>query len=59
MVNAYNRQPYRISLDHEDVSGFVFWTKNLRPFLKHINEIATFGRPAYVQFTINGYPRGA
>jgi len=57
MVNSYSRAPYRISLDRADVDGFVFWTKNLRPFLKHLPEIRAFGAPAYVQFTINGYPK--
>jgi len=57
MANPYNRQLYRISLRPEDVSGYVFWTKNLRPFLKNLREVAAQGRPAYVQFTINGYPR--
>src|SRR5688572_16179634 len=57
MVNPYNQETYRVSLDPADVSGFVFWTKNLRPFLKHLPDVAQFGRPAYVQFTINGYPK--
>jgi hypothetical protein len=41
MVNAYNRQAYRAALDRESVDGFVFWTKNVGPFLKHIR----FGIP--------------
>lgn len=57
VINPYNQQPYRVSLLPEDVDGFVFWTKNLVPFLTHLPEVAKTGRPFMVQYTINGYPR--
>jgi hypothetical protein len=40
-----------------DVSGFVFWTKNLGPFLDALPEVRATERPFTVQYTINGYPR--
>jgi Domain of unknown function (DUF1848) len=32
-LNPYNRQVLRVSLTPDDVNGFVFWTKNVGPFL--------------------------
>lgn len=57
MVNPYNRRAIRVSLRPEDVDGFVFWTKNLTPFLKHLPEVQERGFPFIIQHTINGYPR--
>ena len=57
MVNPYNRkQVRRISLRKEDVDGFVFWTKNLGPFLDSLNEVHKIGRPFMIQYTITAYP---
>jgi hypothetical protein len=57
MINPYSRQTYRISLARQDVDGFIFWTKNLGPFIKHLPEINRLGYPFVVQYTITGYPR--
>jgi hypothetical protein len=57
MVNPYGRQVYRVSLERPDVDAFVFWTKNIGPFLPHLPEIGRRGYPFMVQHTINGYPR--
>lgn len=57
MVNPYGRQVYRIDLTPESVDGFVFWTKNIGPFLRYLPEIRKRGNPFIVQHTINGYPR--
>jgi hypothetical protein len=56
-VNPYNQQIIRVSLAPEDVNGFVFWTKNVGPFLRHLTEVRRLGFPFVVQHTINGYPR--
>ncbi|HEX4591883.1 MAG TPA: DUF1848 domain-containing protein, partial [Gemmataceae bacterium] len=56
-LNPYNRHVIRVSLRPEDVAGFVFWTKNLGPFLGHLAEVYNRGFPFVVQHTINGYPR--
>ncbi|TMF43392.1 MAG: DUF1848 domain-containing protein [Chloroflexi bacterium] len=57
MVNPYGRQVYTIELSPESVDGFVFWTKNIGPFLKYLPEIRDNEYPFIVQHTINGYPR--
>ena len=57
MVNPYGGQIYTIDLMPESVDGFVFWTKNIGPFLKYLPEISGRGYPFMVQHSINGYPR--
>lgn len=57
MVNSYGGQIYTISLEHEDVDGFVFWTKNIGPFLKYLPEVREKSYPFIVQHTINNYPQ--
>ncbi len=58
MANPYNRnQRSTISLRREDVDGFVFWTKNVAPFMGVLDEVHKRGFPFIVQHTINGYPR--
>ena len=57
MVNPYNRKAYRVSLEPDDVDGFVFWTKNAGPFLGKLAVISERGYPFIVQYTINEYPR--
>ncbi len=39
------------------MDGFVFWTKNLAPFLPALEEVKAREMPFMVQYTINGYPR--
>lgn len=56
-VNPYNQQIMRVSLAPNSVAGFVFWTKNVGPFLRHLPEVRQLGFPFVVQHTINGYPR--
>jgi hypothetical protein len=56
MVNPYGGQIYSIDLSPEQVDGFVFWTKNIGPFLKHLPEVQRLGYPFLIQHTINGYP---
>lgn len=55
--SPYGGAPYRVSLRRDDVDGFVFWTKNLGPFLEPLDEVARRGFPLVVQYTITGYPR--
>jgi len=54
--NPYGGAPYRVSLRAGEVSGFVLWTRNLKPLLPHLPEIAAIA-PFTVQFTVTGYPR--
>jgi hypothetical protein len=55
--NPYGGKPTRVSLANADVDGFVFWTKNVGPFLPVLDLVAARGLPFVVQSTINGYPR--
>jgi hypothetical protein len=56
-VNPFNNRVSRVSLRPDDVDGFVFWTKNVGPFLDRLAEVHALGVPFVVQHTINGYPR--
>jgi hypothetical protein len=58
MVNPYNRnQIVRISLRREDVDGFVFWTKNIGPFLDKLAEVHSLGYPALAPSHFDLAPR--
>jgi hypothetical protein len=57
MRNPYNGRVTRVDLTRDTVDGFVFWTKNLGPFISRLNEIYRRGYPFMAQYTINGYPR--
>ena len=58
MANPYNHnQTSFVSLEKNDVDGFVFWTKNLAPFSDALAEVHRLGFPFVVQYTINGYSR--
>jgi hypothetical protein len=57
VVNPYGGPPFAVSLRPDAVDGFVFWTRNLRPFTAALAEISSRGHPFVVQMTITGYPR--
>lgn len=39
------------------VDGFVFWTKNVAPFMEALALVAQQRYPFYVQYTVNDYPK--
>src|SRR5688572_24977156 len=45
---------HRIALTREAVGGFVFWTRNARPFLPCLDEVSRRGFPFIVQYGITG-----
>lgn len=55
--HPFNYQPIQVSLQSGDVAGFVFWSKNFRPFLKYLDEIDARGYRSFFFFTITGLPR--
>jgi hypothetical protein len=57
VVNPYNAQVATVSLRRDAVGGFVFWTKNVGPFLDGLRRVRDLGYPFILQYTINGYPR--
>ncbi|MEP4378030.1 MAG: DUF1848 domain-containing protein [Alphaproteobacteria bacterium] len=54
--NVWNGKTFRVSLRDADCSGFVFWTRNAKPFLAELARTAQT-RPFVVQYTVTGYPR--
>lgn len=56
-VNPYGGSAQRVALDRDSVDGFVFWTRNLRPFFPALRDVAARGFPFVTQYTITGYPR--
>ncbi len=58
VVNPFNaNQVSYVSLKPNDVIGFVFWTRNPQPILKHLSELAKNKYEHYFQYTIIGYPK--
>jgi hypothetical protein len=57
VANPYSRRPYRVDLRPDAVDGYVFWTRNARPFARAFAAVAAQGKPFVVQYTILGYPR--
>lgn len=56
-VNPYNtNQVSRYNLSPNEIEAIVFWTKNPKPFLKHIDYLKNNGFRFYFQFTLNDYP---
>jgi hypothetical protein len=56
VANPYGGGSYQVALTPEAVDGFVFWTRNLRPLLPHLDEVRRVA-PFAVQFTVTAYPR--
>lgn len=57
VANPYGGPAYRVSLKPEDVTGYVFWTRNAAPFAPALEAVARQGVPFVVQYTLTGYPR--
>jgi hypothetical protein len=57
VANPYGGPDYFVSLTPEAVDGFVFWTRNAKPFLPALEATAARGFPFLLQYTITGYPR--
>ena len=57
VANPYSQRPYLVDLRPEAVDGYVFWTRNARPFARALAAVAAQGKPFVMQYTILGYPR--
>jgi DNA repair photolyase len=56
-VNPFNsNQVSRYNLLPNEIEAIVFWTKNPKPFLKHIDYLKNRGFHFYFQYTLNDYP---
>ena len=57
ITNPYNKAQVKfVSLKQDDVDGFVFWTKNIGPFLSKLKIIHELRYPFMVSYTITAYP---
>lgn len=54
--NPYGGPDSLVSLQ-DGVDGFVFWTRNIRPFLDVLRMVQAAGIPFVVSHTVTGYPR--
>ncbi len=55
-VNPFNAKQVKVvSLAPQDVDAIVFWTKNPKPLLPHLDELDKRGYRYYFQFTLNPY----
>jgi hypothetical protein len=50
-VNPYSQQPFTVSLDKSYAEGFVFWTKNISPFLNNLQVVEAKEYPFIIQYT--------
>ena len=57
VTNPYGGAPSTVPLTRAAVDGFVFWSRNLAPFLVPLDEVKRRGFPFILQTTITGYPR--
>ncbi|MCK0554884.1 DUF1848 domain-containing protein [Pantoea ananatis] len=56
--NPFNyNQVKRVSLIPSEVDVIVFWTRNPRMIMNHLDELDSRGFKYYFQYTITGYPR--
>lgn len=54
-INPYNKKEKEIILNPDTVDCIVFWTKNPRPLMKHLNELTDREFKYYFHFTITPY----
>ncbi len=54
--SPYGGRPTVVALRPDAVDGFVFWTRNAAPMMRHWDRVRCVA-PFYVQFTLTDYPR--
>jgi DNA repair photolyase len=54
--NPFSGQVYRVSMLPQDVLGWVFWSRDYRPFLDTLQELHDAGQRFICHFTITGFP---
>lgn len=57
VASPYGGPPSTVPLTRDRVDGFVFWTRNAKPFLPVLEGLAARNWPFVVQYTVTGYPR--
>jgi hypothetical protein len=56
VANPYGGPPSRVAL-RQGVDGYVFWTRNARPFLPALEAVRAADLPFMLSWTVTGYPR--
>ena len=56
VVNPFGGRKYIVPLKPEDVSCFVFWSKNFAPFLENLRIIDSLGYKFYFNYTVTALP---
>ncbi len=56
-ANPFTGKTFRVSLLPEDVAAIVFWSKNYKPLLPHLDALFRHGFGLYFHFTITGLGR--
>ena len=51
----FSSRIHEVSLLPDDVTAFVFWTRNVLPFLPAVDRLEQEGYPFYFQYTFTGY----
>lgn len=57
VANPYGGRPYIVPLHGPQVDGYIFWTRNIGPFIPALEEVAAAGLPFILHLTVTGYPR--
>lgn len=55
--NPYGGATSRVDLRPEAVDGFIFWTRNIAPFLPALADVSARRIPFVIHYTITGLPR--
>jgi hypothetical protein len=56
VVNPFGGRRYIVSLRPDDVSCFVFWSKNFAPFVENLKVIDRLGYNFYFNYTVTSLP---
>ncbi len=56
VVSPYGGKRYAVSLKPEDVTCFVFWSKDFAPFLRRLDALDRLGYTFYFNYTLTALP---
>ncbi len=57
VASPFGGPAYTVPLTPDAVDGYVFWTRNIGPFVPVLHELRAEGTPFVIQHTVTGYPR--
>jgi len=56
VVHPFGGKRYLVSLRPEDVTCFIFWTKDFTPFMQRLDALDRLGYRFYFNYTVTGIP---